>query len=63
MSATEFRARCLGLIDEVAETGREIVIAKRGRVGAVSTQAGRAVWDLSGLDWDVQRLRARINAN
>ena len=31
MSATEFRAKCLGLIDEVAETGREIVITKRGR--------------------------------
>ncbi len=31
MSATEFRARCLGLIDEVAETGREIVITKRGK--------------------------------
>ena len=31
MSATEFRARCLGLIDAVAETGREIVITKRGK--------------------------------
>ncbi len=31
MSATEFRAKCLGLIDEVAETGREIVITKRGK--------------------------------
>ena len=34
MSATEFRAKCLGLIDEVAETGREIVITKRGRAVA-----------------------------
>ena len=34
MSATEFRARCLGLIDEVAETGREIVITKRCRAVA-----------------------------
>ena len=31
MSATEFRARCYRLMDEVAETGREIVIMKRGR--------------------------------
>ena len=31
MTATEFRAKCLRLIDEVAETGREIVITKRGR--------------------------------
>ena len=34
MSATEFRAKCLGLMDEVAETGMEIVIAKRGRPAA-----------------------------
>ena len=31
MTATEFRARCYGLMDEVAETGREIVITKRGK--------------------------------
>ena len=31
MAATEFRARCYGLMDEVAETGREIVITKRGK--------------------------------
>ncbi|MYB77777.1 MAG: type II toxin-antitoxin system Phd/YefM family antitoxin [Chloroflexi bacterium] len=31
MSATEFRARCYRLMDEVAETGREVVITKRGR--------------------------------
>lgn len=30
MAATEFRARCYGLMDEVAETGREIVITKKG---------------------------------
>lgn len=29
MTATEFRAKCLGLIDEVAETGRKIAITKR----------------------------------
>ena len=31
MSATEFRAKCYRLLDEVAETGRELVIMKRGR--------------------------------
>ena len=31
MAATEFRARCYRLMDEVVETGREIVITKRGR--------------------------------
>jgi len=29
--AGEFKARCLALLDEVAATGREIVITKRGR--------------------------------
>ena len=30
ITSTEFRAKCLALIDEVAETGVEIVITKRG---------------------------------
>ena len=30
MTATEFRARCYQLMDEVAATGREVVITKRG---------------------------------
>ncbi|HUP50525.1 MAG TPA: type II toxin-antitoxin system Phd/YefM family antitoxin [Thermoanaerobaculia bacterium] len=32
--AGEFKARCLALLDEVAETGREIVVTKRGRAVA-----------------------------
>jgi prevent-host-death family protein len=31
MAAGEFKAKCLGLIDEVNETGGEIVITKRGK--------------------------------
>lgn len=31
MAAGEFKAKCLGLIDEVSETGEEIVITKRGK--------------------------------
>ncbi len=31
MKASEFKARCLGLMDEIAESGGEIVITKRGR--------------------------------
>jgi prevent-host-death family protein len=34
VSASEFEARCLALIDEVAETGEELVITKHGRVRA-----------------------------
>jgi prevent-host-death family protein len=29
--AGQFKARCLQLMDEVAQTGREVVITKRGR--------------------------------
>lgn len=30
MAAGEFKAKCLGLIDDVSETGHEVVITKRG---------------------------------
>jgi prevent-host-death family protein len=29
--ASEFKARCLALLDEVAETGRPLVVTKHGR--------------------------------
>ena len=31
VKASEFKARCLKLMDEVAESGKEIVITKNGR--------------------------------
>jgi len=31
VAASEFKAKCLGLLDEVAETGEPVVITKRGR--------------------------------
>ena len=31
MKASEFKAKCLKLMDEVADTGEEIVITKNGR--------------------------------
>ena len=34
IKASEFMAKCLALIDEVAETGQAIVITKRGKVVA-----------------------------
>jgi prevent-host-death family protein len=30
MAAAEFKAKCLGLIDDVSETGHEVIITKRG---------------------------------
>jgi prevent-host-death family protein len=34
VSASEFKAKCLGILDEVAATGEEIVITKHGRAVA-----------------------------
>ena len=31
ISASQFKARCLALLDEVAEGGSELVVTKRGR--------------------------------
>ncbi len=31
MNASDFKARCLALLDEIAERGEEITILKRGR--------------------------------
>jgi prevent-host-death family protein len=31
ITATQFKARCLRVLDEVAETGESVVITKRGR--------------------------------
>lgn len=39
-SATEFKARCLALIDRVHERGEPIVITKRGRIVATLMPAG-----------------------
>jgi prevent-host-death family protein len=40
ITATEFKARCLKLIDQVRERGEPIVITKRGRVVATLEAAG-----------------------
>lgn len=40
MTATEFKARCLALIDRVRERGEPIVITKRGRTVASLVPAG-----------------------
>jgi prevent-host-death family protein len=34
ISASAFKAKCLGLLDEVAATGETIVVTKRGRAVA-----------------------------
>jgi len=34
ISASQFKAQCLAMLDEVAATGEEIVVTKRGRAVA-----------------------------
>ena len=44
-----FKAKCLALLDEVAETGRPIVVTKRGRpVARVTAAAPKAIRSLKG---------------
>lgn len=40
IAASEFKARCLKLIDQVHDTGQPITITKRGRVVATLQPAG-----------------------
>jgi prevent-host-death family protein len=70
ITATQFKARCLRLLDEVAESGETLVVTKRGRpVVRVEPSSPRP--DLRGsvrllvdpeqfvepldLDWDAER--------
>ena len=43
ISASQFKARCLALLDEVAESGAELIVTKRGepvaRIGPVDPAA------------------------
>lgn len=45
IAASEFKAKCLAILDEVARTGERILIVKRGKpvaqVGPASPAAGR----------------------
>lgn len=41
ITATQFKARCLRLLDEVAETGQPLVITKHGRPVARVEPAAR----------------------
>lgn len=68
VSASEFKAKCLAMLDEVAATGEEVVITKRGRavahLSAVSAPAslrGSVTFNVSDeellepldVEWDV----------
>ena len=44
ISATEFKAKCLALLDEVEESGETITVTKRGRPVASVGPAKKQVW-------------------
>ena len=62
MKASEFKAKCLRLMDEVAETGEEIVITKRGRPVARLRPLQRARRTPFGRDRDMTRVHGDIDA-
>jgi prevent-host-death family protein len=59
VTATEFKARCLGLIDQVRERGESIVITKRGRIVATLEPAG----DFDAQPWRQLHGTARWNGD
>jgi prevent-host-death family protein len=42
ISASEFKAKCLSILDEVEATGKAVTITKRGRAVAELTPASRS---------------------
>ena len=69
IAAGEFKAKCLALLDEVAITGRELIVTKRGRPVAKlvplkktegASLLGSIVWEGDILapiaeDWDAAK--------
>lgn len=49
IKASEFKAKCLKLMDEVAETGEPLVITKNGRPLAKLAPLGRGARSILGL--------------
>ena len=49
IKASEFKAKCLGLMDEVASTGDSLVITKNGKPVALLAPYGKKRGPLAGL--------------
>lgn len=49
IKASEFKAKCLGLMDEVARTGDPVVITKNGKPVAMLAPYGKKRASLAGL--------------
>ena len=50
IKASEFKAKCLKLMDEVADTGEEIIISKNGRLVARLVPYRKKPKSLFGID-------------
>ena len=60
IKASEFKAKCLHLMDEVAETGEEIIITKYGRpVSRLAPYRQRAE-SLLGINRDIIEIKGDI---
>ena len=57
ITATEFKAKCLQLLDEVQKTGEDLVISKRGRPVA------RVVSDKAAKPWLALRGKGRFTSD
>jgi len=51
VSVTEFKAKCLALLDEIAERGGTITVTKRGRPLATVGPARRPKWKSLEGSW------------
>jgi prevent-host-death family protein len=51
MSATEFKAKCLSVLDEVEKNGHTVTVTKRGRPVATVKRAEKARWKSLEGSW------------
>lgn len=61
VKASEFKAKCLALMDEVAETGEGVVITKHGKpVAELVPHGGKRPATLFGLHKGVMKIKGDI---
>lgn len=51
VTATEFKAKCLALLEEVDRLGSTVTVTKRGRPVAVVTRGPAAAWKNPANSW------------
>ena len=60
LAASEFKAKCLRLLDEVAEQGNTLIITKRGRPVAKVTPISRTPSTLRGSWKGIVKIKGDI---